>query len=838
MGSRRSIYLNAKGVVTRRWWTVLTVLFLALSAVWLTYLQTTGVQSQPVEIKDGYLNNSDWDYLAGVPLKLEGEWEVIWGQLVAPKDFDTAYTGDLFRIPGRWNNVGDPEMNEAYGVATFRAKLDLPDYDKELSFHLISPHSAWRLYANGFFIGGNGIVSDEPGTHRAHYTSRIFPAYPNKSELVLQVSNYSHAFGGPGHPPTIWDSQTLFKTLGLLSLYYSLVLGVLFTIGMFHLIFYLADKKHREHGPVHLWFSLLCFIMVFRISGVIPYFHIYFPSAAYWSDLRFPYASLFAAPAVYILFFRSIFSRFFPEKFTLSLIITNIALMITVLVTPEKFYTHFRDFSIGMNVFVILYSMVFGFRAMLDKQPGAGIILITNAIFLATAINDAWIYTDNGTGFDLTPFGILVLGLGYSYALLLRLQDTFQTARQTSRALETLNLDLEKQVRDRTSKFEAAAAKAENSASDRARFIAAASHDLRQPLHALAMFNSALKNKVKDIALKKLIDKQERSISNMGDLLQDTLDTARAEISHKDPVWTPLELRNVLSDIASRFEWQAKNRDIQLVLDAQPGQIITDGALLQRVLSNLIDNAIKAARAGVQLACYQRDNEWIITVTDDGSGIPRDDIDRIFESYVSLRNPDDNDQGGYGLGLHVVKNFMNSLGGTVQVASSDDRGTVFVLTLPAVPPGHTAITESTGRIEHEYPVPGTRILAIDDEADILDAMTAMLESWDCDVKTAENSAQAKAILTDGFLPDLLIVDYHLFGENGITVVEQLRSFSGKNLAAVIITGATEPAILEKIGACDLALLSKPVNPAILGQFLVQHQTKDALIANAASDAGE
>ena len=153
---------------------------------------------------------------------------------------------------------------------------------------------------------------------------------------------------------------------------------------------------------MHLWFALLCAVMVFRISGVIPYFHIYFPEAAYWSDLKLPYASLFAAPAVYILFFRAIFTDYFPRKLTLAIIAANIFLAMLVLLTPERLYTHLRDFSILMNVFVIIYSTVFTARAMLDKQPGAAIILTSNAIFLATAINDAVIYTDNASGFDLT----------------------------------------------------------------------------------------------------------------------------------------------------------------------------------------------------------------------------------------------------------------------------------------------------------------------------------------------------------------------------------------------------------------------------------------------------
>lgn len=803
----------------------------------------THAQSKQVEIENGQMVNPDWDYAQSKPLELSGDWQVIWGKLVAPKDFDAHYEGDLFRIPGRWNNVDHPAMNGPYGVATFRARLDLPDYGNELSFHQISPHSAWKLYANGIPIGSNGTVSDQPGKHRSHYTSRIFPAYPGKSELVLQVSNFSHAFGGPGHPPTIWDSQQLFRTLGFLSLYYAVVLGILLAIGIFHLIFYLADRNHREQGPVHLWFSLLCFIMVFRISGVVPYFHIYFADAAYWSDLRFVYASLFAAPATYVLFFRSAFSGYFPERFTLAIIGANVLLMATVLVTPEGFYTHLRDFSIGMNVFVILYSIVFTVKAMRDKQPGAAIILVSNTIFLGTALNDAVIYTDNGTGFDLTPLGILVLGIGYSYALLLRLQTTFENARDTSVALEELNLHLEKQVRERTRAFKLAAAKAENSAHDQAQFIAAASHDLRQPLHALAMFNSALRSKIGNSSAAKLLEKQDDSIRNMGDLLQDTLDSARAETSQKTPSWTAMELSAIMDGIGSGFEIQAEKRGLCYSQDIEPGQIVTDGAMLQRILSNLVENALKAAKSSVVVSASRHGKNWVIEISDDGSGIAKDDIDRIFESYVSL-DERSGEHGGYGLGLHVVKNFTRLLGGVVTVKSALEEKTVFALEFPTAPPDYDFVEDEIQPNSEQEPTPGMKILAIDDDTNVLEAMKAMLATWGCHVETAEDSRQALIIVERGFDPDLAIVDYHLFGHSGLDVISELRERI-PDLKAVILTGATEPAIMDKISAFGLSCLSKPIDTRKLGRFLralqsgrQNDQTSDALIAKAASDAGE
>jgi len=782
--------------------------------------------AQPTEnaVVQGELVQRDLDYAKDGPLELRGEWQVIWGKLVPPDKFDSEYQGDHFSIPDRWGDVDHQAMDGAYGVATFRAKLDIAPSENNLSIHLISPHSAWRLYADGVSLGGNGTVSDQRDRHRSHYTSRIFPVNSGESELVLQVSNFSHAHGGPGHAPTIWDSRDLLKTLGQLSLYYVLVLGIMFTIGLFHLIIYLADRSHREHGSVHLWFALLCLIMVFRISGVIPYFHLYFADSSYWSDLRLPYASLFAAPAIYLLFFSAAFPRNFPVRATQSIILLNIALLVLVLLTPEWIYTQLRDVSIAMNVFVVVYSLVFTAGAIRSREPGATIVLISNAIFLATALNDAAIYMDYITGFDLTPFGVLALGIGYSYALLLRLQSTFEEARDTSTALAELNRDLEQQVGDRTRAFEAAAAKAQNNAKESAQFVAAASHDLRQPLHALAMFNSALKARISSEVAAKLVEKQASSIDNLAGLLQDTLDTARAEVGQKNPQWTPVDMSALFASVTVNFDIRMAKHDIAFSHSVDQGDIVTDAGMLQRILSNLIDNAAKAARSAVKVSARAQGATWLVEIYDDGHGIGQQDIERVFESYVSLADPEPAEQGGYGLGLYIVKNFTDMLGGTVNVTSSPDAGTTFTLELPMKPVGYQR-NDIEMRSAHDVrPNPGLKVLAIDDEDDVLDAMAEMLSAWGCVTQLASTGSQALALLDSGFRPDLAIVDYHLFHEDGPAVVARLQARLGKAFPAIMITGATEPEILTRIEAQRLPLLSKPVDPARLGKFLRQLQS--------------
>jgi len=785
--------------------------------------KTNPSQTEKIQAKKGTLSAPDWKFAGGDQLVLKGDWQVIWGQLVEPVDFTSKYQGEYFSLPGVWNKVDKPSMDGAYGVATFRLHLQLPAYNRNLAIHMISPNSAWRIYVDDVFVGGNGSVADNIKGFSPHYVSRVFPVTDQDSTLVLQVANFDHAYGGPGHAITISDAVILRKKLDFMSLYYVLVLGVLFAIGLIHLVFYLADRKHREQGPVHLWFSLLCLILVVRISGIIPFTHIYAPEAPYWSDLTLTYLSLYAAPAVYLLFFRAAFPKHFPAATTRVLIGFSLLMAVFVLLTPASIYTHTRNFSIFWNVFVILYACVFTGFALRERQAGAAAILISNLLFLMTAVNDAVIYTDNGNGFDMTPFGILALGLGYSYALLLRLQGTFQEARTTSRALEKLNVSLEKQVRDRTRAFKLAAAKAENHAHERAQFIAAASHDLRQPLHALAMLNAVLKRKTTKPDIAGLVAKQTASIDNLSTLLQDTLDTTRAETGVLLPIKTDVDLLSFFAKIATGYEIQAKNKNIALTFSADDGMIITDTNMLQRILSNLVDNALKSARSQVSVSANKGSSRWTFRIKDDGFGIAQEDISRIFDSYVSLSDEAPNSFGGYGLGLYVVNEFTRALNGTIKIEATSEAGTTFVLDIPSQQKDLSGIKVQVEKPYASSPAPKLKVLAVDDESEVLSAMRLLLTSWGHDVRAAQTAASAQEIMTAGYEPDVLLVDYQLYGMTGLQVIEQLHLQAGREIAALIITGATEPEILLEIQTAGFDMLSKPIKPEKLSAALMATQ---------------
>ena len=778
---------------------------------------TTRVSAEAPTAVRGHLSLSSWLYNEGPPLEIKGDWEAVWGKLLSPDEFDDEYTGDYFSIPSRWNNVEAQGWNGARGVATFRINLSLPKYSGSLEYHMIAAHSAYKIFVNGELVVENGTVSDDSEKFRPNQVSRRFTALSGDSELVMQVANFSHAYGGPGHGLMLWDSRKLSRFLDVLSVVYGLVAGILFTIGLFHLILYLADRNERD-GVIHLFFSMLCFIIVYRVQGIIPLLHEYFYDSNYWSSLRLPYLSLYAAPVVYLLFFRALFRQQFPKLLTLSVVLVALIMCCYTLLVSEYQFTATRNFAIWLNIFTIAYSLLFTGFAVQAKQPGASVILVSNFCFLVTAIFDAIIYTDHSTGFDLTPFGILVLGFGYSYALFLRLQSTFKGARENSKALQRLNRDLESQVKERTSAFQAAAAKAENATRDKARFIAAASHDLRQPLHALSLFNSALRRKLsKDIA-SPIVEKQEKAINYLGELLQDTLDTAQLDVTSKPAKFVSISTSSIKNKLLDVYAERAISSEIALNIDFEEGEIVTDPYMFQRVLNNLLDNALKASSTAVTVRGYCENNTWNFTVKDNGHGISEDQINRIFESYVSLQVDDKASDGGYGLGLYVVKEFVRTLGGTISVDSMLGNGAEFSLSLPNRLMPTSAPCEDTV-LDDLTRIKGLRILAVDDDQLTLDALVVLLQEWQCEVRFARDRETAMAIAID-FNPQLVLLDYHLQDGTGLDLKSQIDQSIETSPMTIVITGATEEGIAVALNKLNIQVLQKPVSAALLGNTII------------------
>jgi signal transduction histidine kinase/CheY-like chemotaxis protein len=392
---------------------------------------------------------------------------------------------------------------------------------------------------------------------------------------------------------------------------------------------------------------------------------------------------------------------------------------------------------------------------------------------------------------------------------------------QLRRAAETL----EQRVAARTAELEASRAEAEAANLGKTRFIAAASHDLLQPLHAARLFTAALIDRDPNNDLGGKID---ASLGAVESLLDALLDISKLDAGAFKPEKRSFALQPLFESLATAFAPVAARHDVDLVIVRSRAFVDTDPAFLRRILQNLLSNALRYGRVEgrphrVLLGCRREGDVLRIEVKDNGPGIAADKQQIIFDEFVRLQPEDDRPRAerGLGLGLAIVERIARMLDLPVRLASAPGQGSTFSVVVPqaaagAAPPATPAAAHPRASVEA-----GSFVLCIDNEAQVREAMATLLGGWGCTVATAASQAEALAcVAAAGRLPDLLLADLHLDeGPDGLEVVEHLRQTWNRAVPAALITADRDPMLRVRARARQVELLHKPLKPAALRALL-------------------
>lgn len=372
-------------------------------------------------------------------------------------------------------------------------------------------------------------------------------------------------------------------------------------------------------------------------------------------------------------------------------------------------------------------------------------------------------------------------------------------------------------------KLEEARHRAESASQAKSRFLASASHDLRQPAHALGMFVARLSHLPNDEQTRHLVDCMDASVRAMQDMLDglfdlSTLDTEQTQIQRLQfPVEGILEqLRHNLSGSASAKGLRLRIRPCKAWVDSNPD-------LLYRILLNLANNAIRYTDHGsVMVACRpSRDGAHMrIEVRDSGIGIAPQFHEKVFQEFFQVGNPQRDRSKGMGVGLSIVERATRLLNHPIALRSALGKGTRFTLTVPLAPMRERGNLAEVSGISPGQEFRGLRVLLVEDDEHGRVALSGLLESWGCKVHTAEDAQAALRLVGNGQVPDVVISDYRLGGGvNGIETVRQLGTLAGRRLAACLISGDTDASLQQDAKADGLILLQKPVRPAKLRNLM-------------------
>jgi len=357
----------------------------------------------------------------------------------------------------------------------------------------------------------------------------------------------------------------------------------------------------------------------------------------------------------------------------------------------------------------------------------------------------------------------------------------------------------------------------------KSRFLATASHDLRQPLQTLQLLNAALARQVLSPAGQDIVDRQERALRSMSELLNTLLDISRLESGTIRPVIVPVPVGEVLTDLRRQFEEIAGARGLALSVDDCGEAVLADRVLFRQMLQNLLTNAFQYTRLGsVKVSVRRGPEQLAIEVADTGVGIPQDELARIFDEYYRVEQAGEG-RRGFGLGLTIVRQIGRLLGFNVGVESVVGRGTTFRITIPAARLAQATIPPPPPVPARSEPAVALKpaVLVVEDDDAVRGALELVLQVEGYPVLVAATAEAAVALFArEGPNIDLLVTDFHLNGPtNGLQVLDALRQAAGRDLPAVVLSGDTSP-VLDSLGdRARVELLRKPVDAGLLVQRL-------------------
>ena len=415
------------------------------------------------------------------------------------------------------------------------------------------------------------------------------------------------------------------------------------------------------------------------------------------------------------------------------------------------------------------------------------------------------------------------LHLALAALTVVHLAATLDFARQQNRLLtEALLARFEKEAL--ANQLTRQVALTQRVSDEKTRFFAAASHDLRQPLHAIALFGAVLEKDLQNQpnpALHANATRLMRAVGALGTSLDTMLDVSRLDAGVILPDVRPVPLDPLFQAVNQLFASTADGKGLQLRVRACRLWVHTDAQLLQRLLANLVENAIKyTQQGGVLVVARARAGQVWIDVVDTGVGIGAEHQEHIFQEFYQVHNPGRDRSQGLGIGLSIVRRLSDLLGHPVQVKSSVDRGSRFRVVLPLAPapqPSPMPLTQTPAKPLQALP---GRVLLIDDEADIGDAMTALLASHGVHLQAVRDEGQAVAAfelaIQQGQPFDALLCDYRLAeGADGLDIGLRLRRRFAPGLPLLMVTGETAPQRLQQVHASGVAVLFKPVSAELL-----------------------
>ncbi|MFT6408129.1 MAG: signal transduction histidine kinase/CheY-like chemotaxis protein [Arenicella sp.] len=497
-----------------------------------------------------------------------------------------------------------------------------------------------------------------------------------------------------------------------------------------------------------------------------------------------------------------------------------IALNAVIGIVQASSFLFFPSFSFAEKMIQTIFMLGLT-NGSISTNSGYKPLFLAHSIPIITALTLAWALVPNSDVSLIIHVGIAALNLAYFAVQYSNASNHFRLFKQSYEIREQqapLNAELE----EKNAKLDAALSlavqarqEADQANISKTRFLASASHDLRQPTHALSLLAGVLSKRPLDEKSKAIASDIHTASQGLQSLMSGLLDISKLDAGLMEPKIELVDLHWLVSRVCSEFETDCENKGLRLILNSTSRTATTRGdpQLTERILSNLISNAVKYTDEGrVEVKLEEVNGSWKISIEDTGCGIRQDEQKRIFEEFYQVDNDHRDQSNGLGLGLAIVKRLSDVLDINLAFESEFGRGSRFWFTLPKV----NERTDSPEDLNQANVLTGLHVLCVDDEAGIRNALTLVFEVLGCSFDLVEDTPSA-TFAAKHKKPDIVLADFRLRGDdNGIKTIHAIRDLY-PDIPALLVTGDTSPERLKHASNVGIEMLHKPLTMEKLAQ---------------------
>lgn len=745
-----------------------------------------------IPAEKGVMDLSGYQYHKNLPVRLNGEWMFKWSR------FDNKIEGpestSYIQVPGSWGKFTKASVFSGnLGYGTYALRVLLPSKGQKWALLLPPINSAYRLYINDSLICSAGIPKKNVNMVPAVKPQSVQFIAPDKEiRLSIQVSNYHFTAGG------IWSSLMLGSPDGIVKeqgeqwFLSAFLIGSLLMMGLYHFSLFFLWK--RDKGP--LCFGLICVFIALRESfGGPAFFYQLFPDFGYEASLKLLYACFPICLIAFILFFETLYPAY-------SKLVKRVGLLISILYialivgSKNTFYGAYLPIISLMFSLQVIHLLYLTQKHRLKSRLENTLVLIGVITLILCFVNDVLFETGSINSYFLLPFGFFVFTLCQSLLLAIRFSNAFRSSEQLGLALQ--KAEQLKSVEEMKN-----------------RFFANVTHELRTPLSLIiSPVEQLLQKRQGDELLKKALGTVQRNASSLLQLINQLLDLTKLESGNMKKINYKGEINLFIAQIIDTFSSYAEERKVKVVFNktANEDLWIFDAEKLEKIIYNLISNAIKFSPPDteINIAAKMEEEMLRLDVHDQGMGIPEDMLDAVFERFVQADNGA-HVYSGTGIGLSLVKELTEFLGGTIRLESEQGKGSSFTLSIPltkdllsvdgieaaeieSFPPASIPVlslfnpTSVKERKERKHP---ETILLVEDHPELMDFIGTMLSDH-YQVLSAANGAEAWEICQRE-MPDLVISDVMMPLMGGFELCELIKSSTETDHIGVILLTARSAA---------------------------------------------